>query len=273
MSGPYKKEHKYVYYVDVKCSCGTQRTITKSQLTSGQSKSCGCLQREVASIKKISVTVGETLGKLTIISDEGNTSGHRVVSLSCDCGSSVFQARYESFKSGHTKSCGCLQRQAATNLKLTHGMVRTPVYRSWQQMLERCRNPNSPGYENYGGRGISYPDDWNRFENFYEDLGDRPEKTTLDRIDVNGNYSKENCRWSDLTIQSHNRRKQEGCTSQYVGVYFDKRKSLWVSRLHYYKEVVFSETFTSEVEAAKAYDEACFEYYGVRKNFPETQTE
>lgn len=83
----------------------------------------------------------------------------------------------------------------------------TSEYRTWVGIRNRCRNPKAPGYELYGGRGIKVCDRWlESFENFLEDLGTRPPKMSLDRIDVNGDYSPENCRWTDIKTQNRNKR-------------------------------------------------------------------
>lgn len=81
----------------------------------------------------------------------------------------------------------------------------SPTYRSWKMMKVRCTRPQDKQFKDYGGRGISVCDRWLSFANFLADMGERPERTTLDRIDVNGNYAPGNCRWSDIKTQGRNR--------------------------------------------------------------------
>lgn len=82
--------------------------------------------------------------------------------------------------------------------------VHQPTYNSWQNMKARCDNPDNPRYAHYGGRGITYLSSWKYYRNFREDMGKRPEGTSLDRINVNGNYSVENCRWATPHEQGQN---------------------------------------------------------------------
>ncbi len=89
----------------------------------------------------------------------------------------------------------------------THGMTNTPAHVSWRSMLTRCRNQNHDSYPDYGGRGITVCERWLRFENFYADMGERPEGTSLDRIDRDGNYEASNCRWATLAEQQRNKRR------------------------------------------------------------------
>lgn len=144
---------------------------------------------------------GMKFGRLTVIS-YSHTNKNRCPfwNCKCECGNEL-KINGASIKSGHTKSCGCLNKEVIT----THKLSKTRVYVSWNAMIQRCTNVKSKQYRFYGGRGISVCEKWLSFDGFYEDMGDRPAGMSIDRINSFGDYCKENCKWSTIEEQSNNK--------------------------------------------------------------------
>lgn len=192
-----------------KCECGNDKLVETFNLKSGRIASCGCLQKESQTangVGKIVDRTGQRFGRLVAIELAGKSSlCHALWLCKCDCGNEKVVLN-DSLQSGRTLSCGCYSVDINRELKTTHGLSHTVEHSIWQSMIDRCYNKNANKYKNYGKRGISVCERWlEDFENFYEDMGVRPDGLTLDRIDVNGNYCKENCRWATNDIQKDNR--------------------------------------------------------------------
>ncbi len=125
----------------------------------------------------------------------------------CDCGKSIL-LKTKQLTGDNNKSCGCLKLEQLLSRSTKHGMARSKEYDTWISIKKRCLNPDNKDYKYYGERGITMCDRWqDSFQNFYEDMGDRPSKThSIDRIDNNKGYYKENCKWSTKSEQCRNQR-------------------------------------------------------------------
>lgn len=146
---------------------------------------------------------GKRYGRLVVLRRLHENNSRSLWVCQCDCGNTV-TVRLSELALGNVKSCGCSPKGRAP---LNHGMSKTRIYRIWKMMHQRCNNPKSQGYENYGGRGIRVCPEWDMFEQFYADMGLPPSKDhTLDRCDNNKDYSKGNCKWATWAEQHRNRR-------------------------------------------------------------------
>lgn len=154
---------------------------------------------------------GQRFGRLTVlerVSDKIAAGGYPIRRwlCQCDCGNTTIVTRQD-LRSGDTKSCGCWNLEMRAERVRTHGDTHSILYKRWTAMRKRCRNPRNKDYPHYGGRGIKVCDEWQDYSNFKEwalTHGYSPE-LSLDRIDVDGDYCPENCRYVDMTTQARNR--------------------------------------------------------------------
>lgn len=156
---------------------------------------------------------GQRFGRLTVIRFAGNSaSRHAEWECVCDCGA-VKITSSNSLMRGVTQSCGCLHNEMLAQNNTKHGKSYTRLHVVWRGMKQRCSNPSSNSYKNYGGRGITVCEEWQEFKPFYEwamangfDESAKRGDCTIDRIDVNGNYEPSNCRWVTQKVQCSNKR-------------------------------------------------------------------
>lgn len=153
---------------------------------------------------------GQKFGRLTVVALDHRDNTYKGFWLcECDCTEHNRVIVYGgNLKSGCTRSCGCLARERAVETNTKHGHSRTRLYHTWQHIVQRCENKNDKDYSNYGGRGVSVYDKWHDFEEFrnWSLNNGYNDNLSIDRKDVNADYSPENCRWTDSIVQQNNKR-------------------------------------------------------------------
>lgn len=166
--------------------------------------------------KRIDVNeyIGNKYGRLTVVEYLGVINGNSKVLCRCECGNER-SVRVAELKNGHTKSCGCFQKEVASTRIKRHGEAKTRLYRIWTKIKDRCYNERNDRYESYGGRNITVCDEWrNNYESFRNWALNNGYKDglSIDRIDVNGNYEPSNCRWATVAEQNRNKRNNHYLT-------------------------------------------------------------
>lgn len=177
--------------------------------------------------------VGQRFGMLVVEKRIGSIAGNTGMKqvwwhCLCDCGGEK-DICTGNLRNSQRKSCGCLQ----------DGFLKRngPEYQVWKNLMARCYNPKDPEYKNYGTRGISVVSEWHKFRKFFTDMGKRPSaKYSIDRIDNDGDYSPENCRWVTMKQQANNRR------SNVFIEYLGERRTLsqWADRFGISKQIIYN---------------------------------
>ena len=183
-------------------------------------------------------------------SKEGGKQRYRYGLYKCPYCDTEFEIRTYLISKNKQKSCGCLTT-------VTHGLRSHRLYKTWAGMKNRCYNEKNPKYKHYGARGIQVCERWLDVKNFIEDMyPSYQEGLTLDRIDVNGNYEPDNCRWATSNTQARNTRKIMSTNkSGYRGVYWDKNNKKWRTQIRVNGKNIHIGMFNDLLEGAKAYDQ------------------
>ena len=190
---------------------------------------------------------GQIFGRLTVIEpDTGRTTSRRKYwKCLCECGTEK-SVSLGNLTSENIKSCGCLRKEILD--KSTHGLYKIDpsVCGIWAKMVARCTKPESTSYKHYGGRGIKVCDRWLSMENFFMDMGPRPENTSLGRIDNDGDYEPENCRWETVEQQANNKQT----TRRFTHLGKTQSMSQWAKEYGIPIETLFARLKTKTLEEA-----------------------
>lgn len=185
-----------------KCDCGNLKNVSSIHLKNGDTKSCGLCEHKF---------IGKRFGKLEVLEisrRERTKSGSLKIYFDCvcACGNKV-EVVYQQLKEGKTISCGCYRKQKVIENNTTHNQSNTRLYKIYMGMKKRCYNKKCEAYSYYGGKGIKICDEWSSYETFMQWAlsNGYSDDLSIDRIDSNGDYEPNNCRWVSIKEQANNK--------------------------------------------------------------------
>jgi hypothetical protein len=198
--------------------------------------------------------VGYVFENLLVLKESSKTdkSRQKFWWCKCICGNEK-EIGGRNLRRGDIVSCGCFGKMQRKKTNTKHGMHSSVEYKTWDGMIQRCTNKNRLAYKNYGGRGILVCEEWKTFENFLLDMGEKPSPFhSIERINNEGNYCKENCKWATSSEQSRNQRIFKTNTSGITGVSWNKRKNKWRANIYHNSKSKHLGYFESKQDAYHA---------------------
>jgi hypothetical protein len=217
-------KHKDIMWKCI-CDCGKNKIINGLNLRRGRTQSCGCLQKEITSLRRKNTAkdlTGMKFGKLTAIRLIRKINYKHFWLFRCDCGKEkILDKGTVVPSSAQTKSCGCLKEKilkekwlGKKNINYCHGMSKTNFYGVWNTMIQRCHNPNASNFKKYGAKNIKVCNRWRKFTNFMQDMYEEyiehienfgRKETQIDRLNNKKGYFLNNCHWVTLAEQAKNK--------------------------------------------------------------------